>query len=275
MAAPAAAMAAASASEPDVPYRRAPSQLGDDSVGDPGAGQRGGNVSDEDDDELGELRRADTASIVGDFQGAGAGVVVGGLALAAVHSGMAAVLVWYSTQVPRSCRARLGVTFRLMGSLDGVLSVLIVCFVLAAKGLVDAMSHGVLAEKYEIEGRTEEAELQKEEAAKKMAGAFLQGCFPAMGFMLVQAGLLATWIFGIWQATHATGPDCGGATTVFWGMLAVNACSGVLTACLDTRVVPRAGGLASSGLLGFAPAGADPEAAEVAGAPEAGQVVQV
>jgi len=187
-----------------------------------------------------ELRRADTNSIVGDFQGAGTGVVVAGLALAGVYSSIASVLVWYSTQVPLTCRPGLGTTFRLMGSLDGVLGVLMVCFFLAAKGLVDAMSHGVLAEKYESEGRTEEAERQKEEAAKKMAGAFLQGCFPTLGFLLLQACLLATWVYGIVQAVHADGHKCGSAVTVFWVMLGVNVASAVFSTCLEARAgVPR------------------------------------
>uniref|UniRef100_A0A7S2QIW2 Uncharacterized protein n=1 Tax=Zooxanthella nutricula TaxID=1333877 RepID=A0A7S2QIW2_9DINO len=190
------------------------------------------------------LRRVDSVSIVDDFQGAGCGIVFGGLALAGIYSSIAAVLVWYSTQVPRTCQTGLRTTFRLMGSLDGVLSALLVCLFLAAKVLVDAMSHGVLAEKYEVEGRIEEAQRQKDEAAKKMASAVIQGCFPGLALVLLQALLMATWIYGIVQALDARWHDCGSAGTVFWVMLAVNVTSMAFSGCLHVRsTLPRPGAL--------------------------------
>lgn len=199
-------------------------------------GQAGaGDASGTDDAGENSLRRVDTMSIVDDFQGAGFGVIFAGVALAAVYSSIAAVLVWYSSQVPRTCNVDMRTTFRLMGSLDGVLGVLMVCFFLAVKSLVEAMSHGVLADKYESEGRVEEAERQKEEAAKKMAGAFLQGCFPSLGFLLMQVFLLSTWIYGLVQAYDADRFKCGSAVTVFWVMLSVNVGAALFSLCLEPR----------------------------------------
>jgi len=179
------------------------------------------------------LQRADTMSIISDFRGAGVGVLAAGLGVAVIYFAVAGTLVWYSTQVPRACNVRLNITFRLMGSLDGIIGVLMACLFLAAKGLVDAMSHGALAQKYESEGRSEEAEQQKEEAAKKFAGAVVQGCFPSCSFLVVQGGLAGTWMYGIMQAVDADPSKCGSAVTVFWVMLAVNVVSLCISCCLD------------------------------------------
>mmetsp|Transcript_29304 Transcript_29304/g.63558 ORF Transcript_29304/g.63558 Transcript_29304/m.63558 type:complete len:259 (+) Transcript_29304:205-981(+) len=187
------------------------------------------------------LQRSDTNVVLRDFQAAGAGVVAAGIALAAIYFGVAGSLVWYSSKVATTCRPPFGTAFRVIGSLDGVLGVLLICFALAARGLVDAMGHGVLAEKYETEGRLEEAEQQKHEAAKKLAAAMLQGCFPGLGFVLLQVCLLIAWGYGAYQATLAEAESCHQARVLFWTLFGVSLVTSLLTCCFRSHAQRQRG----------------------------------
>ncbi|CAE8612343.1 unnamed protein product [Polarella glacialis] len=176
--------------------------------------------------------RSDSATILHDFQGAGIGVVLSGLMLGLVHFAFASILIWYSSEVPKACVADLRLVFRVMGSLEGVLGVLFMYTFFAGRYLVDAMSHGVLATKYEREGRADEAEIQKAEAAKKVAGAVMQGCLPVCGFVVAQASLVVTWIYGVLQVTGSDCSECGSSVILFWVMLAVNmTCACCVSSC--------------------------------------------
>eukprot|EP00933_Yihiella_yeosuensis_P084197 TRINITY_DN9860_c0_g4_i1.p1 TRINITY_DN9860_c0_g4~~TRINITY_DN9860_c0_g4_i1.p1 ORF type:complete len:288 (+),score=40.29 TRINITY_DN9860_c0_g4_i1:60-866(+) len=200
------------------------------------ASETGGLQNSSNAEDSQSLQRVNSATIMDDFQGAGIAVVFSGFVLGVAHFAMAAALVWYSMQVPKTCSSDLRTMFRLIGSLDGVLGVLLMCTFLAGRYLVDAMGHKVLATKYETESRFDEAEMHKIEASKKFAAAAIQGLLPIVGFVSVQVALSVAWIYGAFQAIRADSSSCGSSVTVFWALFICNSISGCCTCCCKVTI---------------------------------------
>eukprot|EP00928_Gymnodinium_smaydae_P086298 TRINITY_DN7030_c0_g1_i2.p2 TRINITY_DN7030_c0_g1~~TRINITY_DN7030_c0_g1_i2.p2 ORF type:complete len:289 (+),score=75.35 TRINITY_DN7030_c0_g1_i2:80-868(+) len=151
-------------------------------------------------------------------------IVCSGLLSAILYFIMSSLFFWYAKLVPFACNRNFDNVFDMLGLWHAILGIVCAIGVFAARELVDAVGHAKVAQKYEAEGRGEEATEEQNLAESDVRCATRCSVLPACLYILAQMGMLVVWIWGI-VMTFGANQACRGHVIFFWVLLICSCCS--------------------------------------------------
>eukprot|EP00415_Alexandrium_ostenfeldii_P002621 UN2621 len=124
----------------------------------------------------------------------------------------------------------MNVVFWWLGILDGCMGLVTLGFTGVARKLLDAMCHKTLADKYALDGRSEESASEESDyEAKTLSAATLWRCIGCV-YAVTSSGLVIMWASGFIKCASLRALQCGRVPWVFIGMFVLN----MVTFCIST-----------------------------------------
>jgi len=188
------------------------------------------------DPDTGFVQRSDTSLVVSRFRNMSKFVLCSGICSANLYLLISTCYVWFAMSIPKTCNVRLSEVFIGLGFLNGVMGLIMGCFLYVAQTMLSAMTHSAIAAKYRCEGRDEEADSQESDYETEASLASRSILLPTCMYMVALNAMLVCWGFGCVQALQVDDDRCGGAGFIFWVLLLVNVSNCCVSGASGTSV---------------------------------------
>lgn len=156
------------------------------------------------------------------------------MSMAMVYLALGTFAFWCSREVPSSCNVRLRTFFISLGILDTLQAPTSLVILLFMPDTNDLQRHLALANKYEREGRHEEASQEIEQYGLEMGDIDMLkfGTYTPL-FCIIQLVQVVIWCYGFMKALHAKPRLCGDARAMFWVFATLHALIRLVDSCWD------------------------------------------
>mmetsp|Transcript_54118 Transcript_54118/g.127163 ORF Transcript_54118/g.127163 Transcript_54118/m.127163 type:complete len:269 (+) Transcript_54118:31-837(+) len=163
-----------------------------------------------------QLERGDTAKLVKKYKGLDQTLLVNSLVIIILYFLTSAAYFWYAQEVPRSCNVDLRSCFMQLGVCQAVLGLTMACFLGVAHKMLWALYHRLLAQKYRLQARNDEADSEESDYEEQASAARTCLSVPRTVHSVATLFVMLFWVHGVSLALMAKDSLCGHSTQVFW-----------------------------------------------------------